>query len=144
MEVFDGIRAALAKDPSQFFRDFAMMFYGANRPGAKISQGILDEFWLWSMQGSVKSIYDCVKAFSETDFTEDLKKFDIPTLLLHGDDDQVVPAMIASKKAAKLIKGAKEIYYPGGPHGITATQPDRINADLLEFVKKGGKASRAA
>lgn len=140
IEVFDGIRASIAKDASQFWKDFAMMFFGANRPGAKISQGILDEFWLWSMQGSVKSMYECVKAFSETDFSEDLKKFDVPTLLMHGEDDQVVPVMLASKKSAKLIKGAEAIYYPGGAHGITATEPDRINADLLEFLKKGRKS----
>ena len=144
IEVFDGLRTGLAKDPSQFYRDFAMMFFGANRAGAKISQGILDEFWLWCMQGSLKSIYECIQAFSETDFTEDLKKFDVPTLLLHGEDDQVVPLMISSKKSAKLIKDVKEIYYPGGAHGITATQPDRINADLLEFLKKGHKTFKAA
>jgi non-heme chloroperoxidase len=144
IEVFDGLRAGLAKDPSQFYKDFAMMFYGANRAGAKISQCILDEFWLWSMQGSVKSIYECIKAFSETDFTEDLKKFDVPALVLHGDDDQVVPVMISSKKSAKMIRGAQEIYYPGAPHGVTATDPDRINADLLEFLKKGRKTSKAA
>ena len=121
-----------------------MMFYGANRVGAKVSQGILDQFWLWSMQGSLKSIYECIKAFSETDFTEDLKKFDVPTLLLHGEDDQVVPVKDSSKKSAKLIKGAKDVYYPGGAHGITATEPERINSDLLEFLKKGSKSSTAA
>ncbi len=144
IEVFDGLRASIAKDPSQFYRDFAAMFYGANRTGAKVSQGILDEFWLWSMQASVKSIYECVKAFSETDFTEDLKKFDVPTLLLHGDDDQVVPITIASKKSAKLIRGAEEIYYPGAPHGITATHPDQVNAALLAFLKKSRKGAQAA
>lgn len=144
IEVFDGLRASLAKDPSQFYKDFAMMFYGANRAGAKVSQGMLDQFWLWSMQGSVKSIYECIKAFSETDFTEDLKKFDVPTLVLHGEDDQVVPVKDSAKKSAKLIRGAQEIYYPGGAHGITATEPDRINADLLEFVKTGRKSSKAA
>jgi len=144
IEVFDGLRASIAKEPSQFWKDFAMMFYGANRPGAKVSQGLLDQFWLWTMQGSLKSIYECVKAFSETDFTEDLKKFDVPTLLLHGEDDQIVPVMIASKKSAKLIRDVQEIYYPGGAHGITATEPDRINADLLAFLKQGGKKSKAA
>jgi len=144
IEVFDGLRASLAKDPSQFYMDFAMMFYGANRAGAKVSKGVLHQFWLWSMQGSVKSIYECIKAFSETDFTEDLKKFDVPTLLLHGEDDQVVPVMISSKRSAKLVRGAQEIYYPGGAHGITATDPDRINADLLEFLQKGRKTSKAA
>jgi len=144
IEVFDGLRAAIAKDPSQCWIDFATTFYGANRPGAKVSQGILDQFWLWTMQGSLKSIYECVTAFSETDFTEDLKKFDIPTLFLHGEDDQVVPVALTAKKAAKLVRGATEIYYPGGAHGITATEPDRVNADLLAFVKKGRKASQAA
>ena len=117
LEVFDGLRAGLANDPSQFYRDFALPFYGANRAGAKVSQGLLDQFWLWSMQGSLKSSYECIKAFSETDFTEDLKKFDVPTLLLHGEDDQIVPVTIASKKSAKLIRGAQAIYYPGGAHG---------------------------
>ena len=144
IEVFDGFRASLARDPSQFYKDFAVMFYGANRAGAKVSQGILEQFWLWSMQGSVKSIYECVKAFSETDFTEDLKKIDVPTLLLHGEDDQVVPVMITSKRSEKLVKDAQAIYYLGGAHGITAIEPDRINADLLAFIKKGRKASRAA
>jgi len=143
-EVFDGLRSSLVKDPSQFYKDFAVMFYGANRAGAKVSQGMLDQFWLWSMQGSLKSIYECIKAFSETDFTEDLKKFDVPTLVLHGEDDQIVPVKDSAKKSAKLIPDAKEIYYPGGAHGITATQPDRINADLLEFLKKSGKTSKAA
>jgi non-heme chloroperoxidase len=144
LEVFDGLRAGLAKDPSQFYRDFALPFYGANRAGAKVSQGLIDQFWLWSMQGSVKSIYECIKAFSETDFTEDLQKFDVPTLLLHGEDDQVVPVMIASQRSVELIPDAKAVYYPGGAHGITATQPDRVNADLLEFLKEGRKSSKAA
>ena len=144
IQVFDALRASLAKDPSQFYKDFAFMFYGANRFGARVSQGILDQFWLWSMEGSVKGIYECIKAFSETDFTEDLKKFDVPTLVLHGEDDQVVPIKDSSKKTAKLIKGATELYYPGAPHGLTATHTDRVNADLLEFLKKGHKTSRAA
>lgn len=143
-EALDGLRASLAKDPSQFYKDLAVLFYGANRDGAKVSQGILDQFWLWSMQASLKSVYECIEAFSETDFTEDLRKFDVPTLVLHGEDDQIVPVMDSSKKSAKLIRGAQEVYYPGAPHGITATQPDRINADLLEFLKKGRKASKAA
>ena len=107
MEVFDGLRSSMAKDRSQFYKDFAVMFYGANRPGASVSQGLLDQFWLWSMQGGLKNSYDCVKAFSETDFTDDLKKFDVPTLVMHGEDDQVVPINISSKKSAKLIKGAQ-------------------------------------
>ena len=135
IDVFDGLRAGLFNDRSQFYKDFAMMFYGANRPGAKVSQGVLDQFWLWSMQAGLKNAYDSIKAFSETDFTEDLKKFDIPTLVLHGEDDQVVPIRDSAKKSARLIKGAKEIYYPGAPHGITTTHQDRINADLLAFIK---------
>jgi len=144
LELFDGLRASLARDFSQFYRDFALVFYGANRPGAKVSQGLLDQFWLWSIQGSLKSIYECITAFSATDFTEDLKKFDVPTLLLHGEDDQVVPPMISSKKSARLIRDAQAIYYPGAAHGVTATEPDRVNADLLEFLKKGRKTSRVA
>lgn len=138
IEVFDGIRASLMKDRSQAYKDFAIPFYGANRPGAKVSQGVLDQFWTWSMQSGLKNSYESVKAFSETDFTEDLKKFDVPTLVLHGEDDQIVPVKDSAKKSAKLIKGAKEIYYPGAPHGITATHQDQLNADLLAFIK-GGK-----
>jgi non-heme chloroperoxidase len=144
IEVFDGSRSNLAKDRSQFYKDFALPFYGANRPGANVSQGTLDQFWLWSMQGGLKNIYDCVKAFSETDFTEDLKKFDVPTLIMHGEDDQIVPINDTAKKSAKLIKGAKEIYYPGLPHGLTATHADQVNADLLEFLKSVQTARRAA
>ena len=135
IEVFDGIRASLMKDRSQAYKDFAIPFYGANRPGAKVSQGILDQFWTWSMQSGLKNAYESVKAFSETDFTEDLKKFDVPTLVLHGEDDQVVPVKNSAVKSARLIKGAAEIYYPGAPHGITATHQDQINADLLAFIK---------
>ena len=134
IEVFDGIRAALMNDRSQAYKDFAIPFYGANRPGAKVSQGILDQFWIWSMQSGLKNAYESVKAFSETDFTEDLKKFDVPTLVLHGEDDQVVPVKNSAVKSARLIKGAAEIYYPGAPHGITATHQDQINADLLAFI----------
>jgi non-heme chloroperoxidase len=135
IELFDGIRASLMKDRSQAYRDFAIPFYGANRPGAEVSQGILDQFWTWSMQSGLKNAYESVKAFSETDFTEDLKKFDVPTLVLHGEDDQVVPVKYSAMKSARLIKGAKDIYYPGAPHGITATHQDQINAELLAFIK---------
>jgi non-heme chloroperoxidase len=135
IEVFDAIRAGVFKDRSQFYRDLAISFYGANRTGAKVSQGTLDQFWLWSMQSGLKNAYESIKAFSETDFTEDLKKFDIPTLVLHGEDDQIVPVKDSAKKSAKLIKGAKEIYYPGAPHGLTATHQDQVNADLLAFIK---------
>ena len=136
LEVFDGIRAGVAGDRSQYYKDLAVAFYGANRPSAKVSQGMLDQFWLWSMQAGTKNAYECVKAFSETDFTEDLKKFDVPTLVLHGDDDQIVPVMDSARKAAQLIEGATEIYYPGAPHGITATHQERVNADLLAFIRR--------
>ena len=135
LEVFDGLRAGLVKDRSQFYKDLSVMFYGANRPGAKVSQGILDQFWLWSMQAGLLNAYECIKAFSETDFTGDLKKFDVPTLVMHGEDDQIVPVKDSAHKSAKLIKGAKEIYYPGKPHGLTATYQDQVNADLLAFIK---------
>jgi non-heme chloroperoxidase len=135
IELFDGIRAALVQDRSQAYKDFAIQFYGANREGAKVSQGVLDQFWLWSMQAGLKNAYDSVKAFSETDFTEDLKRIDVPTLVLHGEDDQIVPVHDSARKSTKLIKGAKAIYYPGAPHGITATHQDQINADLLAFLR---------
>ena len=142
IELFDGIRASLMKDRSQAYRDFAVPFYGANRPGAKVSQGILDQFWTWSMQSGLKNAYESIQAFSETDFTEDLKKFDVPTLVLHGEDDQVVPVKTSARKSAQLIKGAKDVYYPGAPHGITATHQDQVNAELLAFIKE--VAERAA
>ncbi|MEX2124862.1 MAG: alpha/beta hydrolase [Woeseia sp.] len=135
LEVFDALRAALAKDRSQFYKDLAIQFYGANRPGAKVSQGILDQFWIWSMQSGLKNAYDSIKAFSETDFTADLKKIDVPTLLLHGEDDQIVPVHDSSRKSARLIENVKDIYYPGAPHGLTATHQDQINADLLAFLR---------
>src|SRR5215470_5137201 len=144
IEVFDSIRAGVAGDRSQFYKDLATQFYGANRPGAKVSQGILDQFWLWSMQAGALNAYECVKAFSETDFSGDLKKFDFPTLVLHGEDDQIVPVKDSARKSAKLIKGAEEIYYPGAPHGLTATHQDRLNADLLAFLKGAEKVSTAA
>jgi non-heme chloroperoxidase len=135
IEVFDKMRADLTSDRSQFYKDLAIMFYGANRPGAKVSQGVLDQFWLWSMQAGLKNAYESIKAFSETDFTEDLKKFDVPTLVLHGEDDQIVPVRDSAIKSARLIKGAKDIYYPGAPHGITATHQDQVNAELLAFLQ---------
>jgi len=135
IELFDDLRAKLASDRSQTYKEFAGPFYGANRPGANVSQGVLDQFWSWSMQSGLKNAYESIKAFSETDFTEDLKKFDVPTLVLHGEDDQIVPVKNSAVKSAQLIKGAKEIYYPGAPHGITATHQDQINAALLAFIK---------
>ena len=143
IEVFDGIRAGVAGDRSQFYKDLAVQFYGANRAGAKVTQGILDQFWLWSMQAGALNAYESVKAFSETDFTEDLKKFDFPTLVLHGEDDQIVPVKDSARKSAKVIKGAKEIYYPGAPHGLTATHQEQVNADLLKFVKSVEQARKA-
>jgi pimeloyl-ACP methyl ester carboxylesterase len=123
-----------AERPIQFYKDLAVSFYGSNRPGASVSQGILDQFWLWSMQSGLKNAYESIKAFSETDFTEDLKKIDVPTLVMHGEDDQIVPVKDSAKKSAKLIRGAKEIYYRGAPHGLTATHQDQVNADLLAFI----------
>jgi non-heme chloroperoxidase len=137
IELFDNLRSALAKDRSQAYKDFALAFFGANRPGAQVSQGTLDQFWLWSMQAGLKNAYDSIKAFSETDFTEDLEKFDIPTLVMHGEDDQIVPVKDSAKKSARLIKGAVEIYYPGLPHGLTATHADIVNRDLLAFIRQG-------
>ena len=136
IEVFNAIRGALFKDRSQYYRDLAPQFYGANRPGSTVSQGLLDQFWVWSMQAGLINAYESVKAFSETDFTSDLKKFDVPTLLLHGEDDQIVPVKDSSRKAAKLIKGAKDVYFPGAPHGITATHQTQINEQLLAFLRK--------
>jgi non-heme chloroperoxidase len=137
MELLDGLRTSLTSDRAQFYRDFASPFFGANRPGATVSQGLLDQFFLWSMQGGLKNVYECVKAFSETDFHDDLKTFDVPTLFMHGEDDQVVPVNASSRKAAKLVKGAAEIYYPGLPHGLTATHADVVNRDLLAFCQHG-------
>jgi non-heme chloroperoxidase len=134
MEVFDGLRAGLAQDRSQFYKDLAIQFYGANRPGAKVSQGLLDQFWLWSMQAGLKNAYESIKAFSETDFTEDLKQIDVPALVLHGEDDQIVPVKDSAVKSAAILKRVKRIYYPGAPHGVTATHQDRVNADLLAFL----------
>jgi non-heme chloroperoxidase len=144
IEVFDGLRAGVFKDRAQFYKEFAVQFFGTNRPGARVSQGVLDQFWRLSMQAGLKNAYESIKAFSETDFTEDLKKFDVPTLLLHGEDDQIVPVRESSKKSARLIKGAKDIYFPGAPHGITATHQDQINAELLAFLKSPGAVKAPA
>lgn len=135
IELFDGLRKALFDDRAQFYKDFAMQFYGANRAGSKVSQGILDQFWIWSMQAGLLNSYECIKAFSETDFTGDLKKFDVPTLLLHGEDDQIVPIKDSSIRSARLIKGAKDVYYPGAPHGLTSTHQNQVNAELLQFLR---------
>ena len=135
MEVFDAIRAGLVNDRSQFYKDLAVQFYGANRPGAKVSQGVLDQFWLWSMQAGLKNAYDSIKAFSETDFTGDLKEIDVPTLVLHGEDDQIVPVNDSARKSARMIRNVKDVYYPGAPHGLTATHQDQVNAELLAFLR---------
>ncbi|WP_440105100.1 alpha/beta fold hydrolase [Streptosporangium sp. H16] len=135
IEVFDDIRAGVAGDRSQFYRDLSMPFYGFNRPGAEVSEGARDAFWMWSMQVGLKGAYDCVKAFSETDFTEDLRRFDIPTLIAHGDADQIVPIVAAGPKSAELVKGATLKVYPGRPHGLVGAYKDEFNADLLAFAR---------
>ena len=135
ISVFDGLRANVLADRSQFFKDLSIPFYGFNRPGAKVSQGLRDSFWLQGMLAGFNAAYDCIKAFSETDFTEDLKKIDVPTLILQGDDDQIVPIGAAALLSSKLVKGAKLKVSPGFPHGMCSTQKDQINADLLAFLK---------
>ncbi|MFT3882411.1 MAG: alpha/beta hydrolase [Gemmatales bacterium] len=135
MEAFDGIRAGVLADRAQYFKDFSAPFYGANRPGANVSQGLRDSFWMQSMQGGFKGIYDCIKAFSETDFTEDLKKINVPTLILHGDDDQIVPIGASAMLSSKLVKGSILKVYPEAPHGMCSTLKDKVNADLLAFCK---------
>ena len=132
---FDAIRAGVAGDRSQYYRDLAVPFYGANRPGAQVSQGILDMFWLWSMQAGLKGAYDCIKVFSETDLTEDLKRFDVPTLIVHGDDDQIVPIAASAMRSSKIVEGSILKVYEGAPHGLTATHKERFNADLLAFIR---------
>jgi non-heme chloroperoxidase len=131
----DGIRSQISADRSQFYKEFSVPFYGANRAGAKISQALLDQFWLQCMQVGIRGALDCVKAFSETDFSEDLPKFDVPTLVLHGDDDQIVPLPLTGMRSAKLIKGATLKVYPGAPHGVTSTHREQFNADLLAFIQ---------
>jgi non-heme chloroperoxidase len=141
IEVFDGLRTALAANRPQFYRDITLPFYGYNRPGAVISEGIREHWWLQGMLGGMKAHYDCIKAFSETDFTEDLKKIDIPVLVLHGEDDQIVPIDAAGRSSAKILKNATLKTYPGYPHGMPATHADQINADLLAFFKGAASAS---
>jgi non-heme chloroperoxidase len=135
IDVFDGIRAGVAGNRAEFYRDITLPFYGYNRPGAKISEGIRQHWWLQGMMGGIKAHYDCVKAFSETDFTEDLKKIDVSTLIMHGDDDQIVPIGASALLSAELVKGAQLKVYPGLPHGMCATHPEVINPDLLAFIK---------
>ena len=135
IEVFDNIRASVLADRSQFFKDLTASFYGANRPGSKVSQGVCDSFWLQGMQAGFKGVFDCIKAFSETDFTEDLKKIDVPTLILHGNDDQIVPIGDSAMLSSKLIKNARLEVYKGAPHGMCSTHKDQVNSDLLSFIR---------
>jgi non-heme chloroperoxidase len=135
LEVFDGIRKNVLADRSQFFHDLTMPFYGANRAGSKVSQGLRDSFWLQGMMAGFSGVYDCIKAFSETDFTDDLKKIHVPTLILHGDDDQIVPIADSAQLSAKLVKNATLKVYPGAPHGMCSTHKDQVNADLLAFLR---------
>ena len=140
-EAFDQIRAAMRADISQFWKDLAKQFYGANRPGSKVSQGLLDRFWLLSSQGGFVGVYDCVQTIAESDFTEDVKKFDIPTLIIHGDDDQVVPITVGGERSSKMIKDATYKVYKGAPHGLTATHQQQFHADLLDFARQKGQSS---
>ena len=141
IEVFDQIRAGVLNDRSQLFKDLSAPFYGANRPGSKVSQGLRDSFWFQGMWCGHKAAYDCIKAFSETDFTADLRKIDVPTLVLHGDDDQIVPIADSALLSAKLVKGATLKVIPGGPHGMCSTLKDQINKELLAFLQSGKQAS---
>jgi len=141
ISVFDGLRAQLLANRAEFYKDITLPFYGYNRPGAKISEGIRERWWLQGMLGGVKPHYDCIKAFSETDFTEDLKKFDVPTLILHGDDDQIVPIGAAALMSSKIVKNATLKVYPGFPHGMPTTNADQINADMLAFFKQSKQAA---
>jgi len=135
IEAFDQIRAGVVADRSQFFKDLSMPFYGYNRPGAKVSEGVRNSFWLQGMLAGFPAAYFCIKAFSETDTTEDLKKFDVPTLILHGDDDQIVPIGASAMMSSKIVKGAQLKVYKGAPHGMCTTLKDEVNADLLAFIK---------
>jgi non-heme chloroperoxidase len=135
MSVFDGIRASVLADRSQFFKDLTLPFYGYNRPGAKVSEGVRDTFWAQGMQCGIKNAYDCIKQFSETDFTADLQKIEVPVLVVHGDDDQIVPIDTAGRASAKILKNAKLVVYEGAPHGLPTTHKDKLNADLLAFLQ---------
>ena len=144
IEVFDGLRASLAANRAQFYKDLTLPFYGYNRPGAKVSEGVREQWWLQGMMGGMKAHYDCIKAFSETDFTDDLKKIDIPVLVMHGDDDQIVPIGAAGLMSAKILKHATLRVYPGFPHGMAKTNTDAINADLLAFFKEAATGAKVA
>ncbi len=143
ISAFDQIRAGVLADRSQFFKDLSALFYGANRPGAKVSQGLRESFWLQGMMAGHKAVIDCIKAFSETDFTEDLKKIDVPTLILHGDDDQIVPVGASALLSSKIIKGATLKVIPGAPHGMCSTLKDQVNTELLAFLKGAATAASA-
>ncbi|PVE21607.1 alpha/beta hydrolase [Microvirga sp. KLBC 81] len=135
LDVFDGIRKNTAGDRSQFFKDLTIPFYGFNRDGAKVNEGLRESFWLQGMMGGIKGEYDCIREFSEVDYTEDLKKIDKPTLIIHGDDDQIVPIKASAEKAAKIVEGAQLKVYPGGSHGLAQVEADKFNADVLAFIK---------
>ena len=144
IEAFDQIRAGVKADRSQFYKDLSAPFYGANRPGSTVSQGVRDAFWLMSMQAGFPAAYDCIKAFSETEFTDDLKKFDVPTLVIHGDDDQIVPITVGGLRSSKMIKGATLKIYKGAPHGLMTTHKEQFNTDLLEFTRQQPQAAASA
>jgi non-heme chloroperoxidase len=144
IEVFDQLRASVVADRSQFWKDLSMAFYGYNRPGAKVSEGVRESFWLQGMMAGFPASYFCIKAFSETDLTEDLKKFDVPTLILHGDDDQIVPIGASAMLSSKIIKNAQLKVYKGAPHGMCTTLKDKVNADLLEFLERDQQSSKKA
>ena len=137
IEAFDAIRQGVAGDRSQFYKELSLPFYGANRPGAQVSEGMREAFWLWSMQVGLKGAYDCIKAFSGTDLTEDLQRIDVPTLIVHGDDDQIVPIDASARRAVELVKDATLKVYAGASHGLAQVAPykDQFNADLLDFIR---------
>jgi non-heme chloroperoxidase len=136
LEVFDGIRKSVRENRSQFYKDLTLPFFGYNRPGAEVSEGVREHFWLQGMAGSIKGHYDCIHEFSEVDYTEDLKRVSVPTLVIHGDDDQVVPIGAAGIKSSKIVKNAQLKVYPGAPHGLPITRADQLNEDLLAFIRQ--------
>jgi non-heme chloroperoxidase len=144
IEAFDQIRAGVKTDRSQFYKDLSAPFYGANRPGSAVSQGVRDAFWLMSMQAGFPAAYDCIKAFSESEFTDDLRKFDVPTLVIHGDDDQIVPITVGGLRSSRMIKGATLKIYKGAPHGLMTTHKEQFNTDLLEFTRQQPQAAPSA
>jgi non-heme chloroperoxidase len=144
IDAFNQIRSAVLADRSQFFKDLSAPFYGANREGSKVSQGLRDSFWLQGMLCGYQAAYECIKAFSETDFTEDLKKFDVPTLIIHGDDDQIVPIGASAMLSSKIVKGATLKIYPGAPHGLCSTLKEQVNQDLLQFLGQVERSSKVA